>query len=61
MDVRLGEGNIYATSCFAEISASHSSGLAVSSTSCVTLFTMQRDVLHVKWAHMLSQNQYEKS
>ena len=57
MDVRLGEGNIYATSCFAEISASHSSGLAVSSSSCITLFTMQREVSRVKQARLLSQNQ----
>ena len=53
MDVTLGEGNIYATICFAEILASHSSGLAVSSTSCVTLFTMQHEISHVKRARLL--------
>ena len=57
MVVRLGEGNIYATSCFAEVSASHSSGLVVGNTSCVTLFTMQHEVSRVKWVHLLSQNQ----
>ena len=60
MDVRLGEGNIYATSCFAEISASHSSGLVVSSSSCFTLFSMQCEVSRVKRARLLSHNQIQE-